>query len=399
MAAPTVREADGTGELPRLSDAVLAVVLAVAASLDLRFDLDNSTHYGSDFATGVVVAIATLGLAWRRRWPFATLCVVAGVIAVPQMFGPLTFTLWGHFVPLLVAAYTAARWCSAPRAGMAAAVTGVTIAIVLLRVPASGSAGNIPFAVVPAAGLMIAGRVLQRRQDRLQELADRAHRLETQHDVEVAAALAVEQARIARELHDVVAHCVTVMVVQAGVAEAFLDSSPELAREPLQEVQSTGQQAMAELTRMLGLLRGAGDVSWALAPQPGVAQLPDLAERLTTSGLEVQLTSVGDVRALPPGVDLTVFRIVQEALTNTLKHAGGGARALVELRYLPRSVEVEVTDGGTGGERQPGAGPGRGGHGLIGMAERVSLFGGELHTGVRPDGGFRVVARLPLEVA
>jgi signal transduction histidine kinase len=267
-------------------------------------------------------------------------------------------------------------------------------------VPASGSAGNIPFAVVPAAGLMIAGRVLQRRQDRLQELADRAHQLEARHDAEVAAALAVEQARIARELHDVVAHCVTVMVVQAGVAEALLDTSPELAREPLREVQSTGQQAVAELTRMLGLLRGAGDASAALSPQPGVAQLPDLAERLTTSGLEVQLTSVGEVRPLPPGVDLTVFRIVQEALTNTLKHAGGGAPALVELRYLPRSVEVEVTDAGTGSQGTTKAAQAtRGGHGLIGMAERVSLFGGELHTGARPDGGFRVLAQLPVEPA
>jgi signal transduction histidine kinase len=398
MAALAVSEADGAGERPRLPDAVLAVVLAVAASLDLRFNLDNSTHYGSDFATNVVVAIATLGLAWRRRWPFATFCVVAGVIAVPQLFGPLTFTLWGHFVPLLVAAYTAARWCTARRAAVAALVTGATIAIILLRVPASGSAGNIPFAVVPAAGLMIAGRVLQRRQGRLQELADRAHHLETQHEAEVAAALAVEQARIARELHDVVAHCVTVMVVQAGVAEAFLDSSPELARQPLQEVQSTGQQAVAELTRMLGLLRGAGDASSALAPQPGVAQLSDLAERLSNSGLEVQLSSVGEVRPLPPGVDLTVFRIVQEALTNTLKHAGG-ARALVELRYLPRSVEVEVTDAGTGRQGWPEAGPAtHGGHGLIGMAERVSLFGGELQTGVQPGGGFRVLAHLPVEL-
>lgn len=388
------------GERPLLPDAVLAVALAAAASLDLRFNFDNSTHYGSDFATGVVVAIATLGLAWRRRWPFATLCVVGGVIAVPQLLGPLTFTLWGHFVPLLVAAYTAARWCGDRKAGAAAVITGATIAIVLLRVPATGSAGNIPFAVVPAAGLMIAGRVLQRRQDRLQELADRAHRLETHHEAEVAAALAVEQARIARELHDVVAHCVTVMVVQAGVAEALLDASPDRAREPLQEVQSTGQQAIAELTRMLGLLRGAGEASTGLAPQPGVAQLPDLAERLTTSGLDVQLTSVGEVRPLPPGVDLTVFRIVQEALTNTLKHAGGDARALVELRYLPRSVEVEVTDAGAGDQGLTAAGPAtRGGHGLIGMAERVSLFGGELHTGVRPEGGFRVLAHLPVELA
>jgi signal transduction histidine kinase len=381
-------------ERPLLPDVVLAVALVVAASLDLRFNLDNSTRYGSEFATAVVVATATLGLAWRRRWPFATLCLVAGAIAVPQLFGPLTFTLWGHFVPLLVAAYTAARWCSPRRATVAAVITGATVAIVLLRVPATGSAGNIPFAAVPAVGLMIAGRVLQRRHTRLRDLAERAHRLETHHEAELAAAMAVEQARIARELHDVVAHCVTVMVVQAGVAEALLESSPERAREPLQEVQSIGQQAIAELTRMLGLLRGAADASAGLAPQPVVAQLPDLVDRLTASGLDVQLASVGEVRLLPPGVDLTVFRIVQEALTNILKHAGAGAKAFVELRYLPRTVEVEITDTGTGTATATS-----GGHGLIGMAERVSVFGGELQTGLRPEGGFRVLAQLPLEHA
>jgi signal transduction histidine kinase len=380
-------------ESPRLPDAVLAVALAVAAFLDLRYNLDNSTRYGSDFATGVVVAVATLGLAWRRRWPFATLCVVAGSIAGPELFGTLTFTLWGHFVPLLVAAYTAARWCSGRLAAIAAAIVAATIAVVLLRVPATGSAGNIPFAVVPAAGLVITGRVLRHRHQRLRELADRARHIETHHEAEVAAALAAERSRIARDLHDVVAHCVSVMVVQAGVSEALLTDSPERARASLEVVQKTGQEAIAELTRMLGLLRGgAPDSPHRLAPQPGVAQLPDLVERLTASGLDVQLATVGDVRPLPPGTDLTVFRITQEALTNTLKHAGPGAKVYVELRYLPRTVEIEVTDTGIGA-----AAPNGRGHGLIGMAERVSVFGGSLQTGIRREGGFRVFVELPVE--
>lgn len=380
-------------ETPRLPDAVLAVALAVAGQLNLRFNLDNSTHYGSDFATAVVVAVATLALAWRRRWPFATLCVVAGAIAFPDLFGTLTFTLWGHFAPLLVAAYTAARWCDGRLAVIGAVIIGATVAVVLLRVPATGSAGNVPFAVVPAAGLMIAGRVLQRRHERVEELAEHARRLETDHAAEVAAALAAERSRIARELHDVVAHCVSVMVVQAGVSEAMLDGSPERAREPLQAVQETGQQAIAELARMLGLLRGgSADATNRLAPQPGAAQLPELIERLTASGLDVQLTTVGDLRPLPPGVDLTVFRIIQEALTNTLKHAGPGAKAHVELRYLPRSVEIEVTDTGPGT-----ASVAEGGHGLIGMSERVEVFGGSIDLGVRPEGGFRVFVALPVE--
>ena len=186
-------------ESPRLPDAVLAVALAAAAQLDLRYNLDNSTHYGPTFATAVVVATVTLSLAWRRRWPFATLCVVAAAIAGPELFGTLTFTLWGHFVPLLVAAYTAARWCDRRLAAVAAAVVGAAIAVVLLRVPATGTAGNIPFALVPAAVLMGAGRALRRRHARSTELAARAHRLETQHEAEVAAALAAERSRIARE--------------------------------------------------------------------------------------------------------------------------------------------------------------------------------------------------------
>lgn len=394
MAALTAVGAASSEERPLLPDAVLAVVLAALATLDLRFDLDHSTRYGPPFATAVVVAVATLGLAWRRRWPFTTLCIVAGVIAVPQLFGPLTFTLWGHFAPLLVAAYTASRWCPSRLAAVAAVIVGLTIAVVLLRVPATGSAGNIPFALVPAAGLMVAGRVVRRRQSRLRELADRAHHLEVHHEAEVGAALAAERARIARELHDVVAHCVTVMVVQAGVAEAVLEQDPERARQPLREVQWTGQQAITELTRLLGLLRGAGETSEIPAPQPGVDQLPELVDRLRTSGLDVELTTQGGPGQLSPGLELTVFRIIQEALTNTLKHAGPGAVAKVALRYGQHSVELEVTD--TGGGAPPAEGHGHG-HGLIGMAERVAVFGGHLEVGACPEGGFRVMAELPLE--
>jgi signal transduction histidine kinase len=385
-------EVPNVNEAPRFPDAVLAVAFAIAAQLDLRYNLDNSTHYGSGFATAVVVAITTLSLAWRRRLPFATLCVVAGAVAGPELFTTQTFTLWGHFVPLLIAAYSAARWCSGRLTVIGAVIVGVTIAVVLLRVPATGEAGNIPFAVVPAVGLMVAGRVLQRRHARAIELAERARLLETEHEMRVAAALADERSRIARELHDIVAHCVSVMVVQAGASEALLDRSPERAREPLQAVQETGREAIAELTRMLGLLRGGGDSEYELAPPAGVAELPELVERLTIAGLHVQLTLSGEVRPLPPGVDLTVYRIAQEALTNVLKHAGHGATARVELRYLPATVEIEVVNDGTAGGVPSGSG-----QGLIGMAERVSVFGGSIQAGIRPEGGFRVFVALPME--
>jgi signal transduction histidine kinase len=183
------------------------------------------------------------------------------------------------------------------------------------------------------------------------------------------------------------------MVVQAGVSEAYLDGSPERAREPLQAVQETGRHAIEELTRMLGLLRaGTSGASDRLTPQPGVARLPELLERLSASGLRVERDTAGAVRPLPPGVDLTVFRIVQEALTNTLKHAGPGATARVVLRYLPGAVQVEVTDDGVGRAASTGVG-----HGLVGMGERVSVFGGCLEAGPRPEGGFRVFVSLPAE--
>jgi signal transduction histidine kinase len=151
--------------------------------------------------------------------------------------------------------------------------------------------------------------------------------------------------------------------------------------------------AIGELTRMLGLLRGgSGESSYGLAPQPGVAQLPELAERLTSSGRDVELACLGDVRPLPPGVDLTVYRIVQEALTNVLKHAGPGAAVRVEVRYLPTTLEIEVTDTGTVTTVRAGDG-----HGLIGMAERVSVFGGSLEAAAQPGGGFRVLVSLPVE--
>ncbi len=383
--------------MPRLADAALAICLAVFAQLDLRFNLDNSTHYGSDFATAAVAAIATLALAWCRRRPLATLCVVVAATAVPELFTRLTVTLWGHFVPLLIAVYAVARWCESRRAtGLGAVFALAAIVVLMLRVPSVGTAANVPFTFVPITAAFVAGRVLGHRQDRHRQLAAHAARLETSRAEQIAAALADERARIARELHDIVAHCVSVMVVQAGASEDLLDRSPDRAREPLRAVQETGRQAVAELGRMLGLLRDGGPARLDpgpldLAPQPGTAQLPELGDRMSALGLPVQLTVSGDPRPLPPGVELTAYRVVQEALTNTLKHGGPGVKAHVEVRYLPSRLDVEITDDGRAGST---AGSG---HGLIGMTERASIYGGTIEAGVRAEGGFRVHLALPLD--
>jgi signal transduction histidine kinase len=380
-----------------LDDVLLAVGLALFAQVDLRVNLDNSTHYGSDTATSVVVTVAALALAWRRTHPLATLAVVAAATAGPELVTELTITLWGHFVPLLVACYSAARWCGRRGAVCGASIVGAATAVMMLRVPAVGTAGNVPFTLVPLTVAFVAGRVLRARAEKHRELTRHAahlERLEHERETRLAEAVEEERSRIARDLHDVVAHCVSVMVVQAGACEDLLDRDLARARDSLRAVQETGQQAVGELGRMLGLLRGEDDGA-TLAPQPGVSRLPELAERMSDLGLPVRLTVTGDVRPLPPGVDLTTYRIVQEALTNTLRHAGPGANAFVELGYRQRGLDVEVLDDGHGG-RRPTAGSG---HGVVGMTERAAVYGGALEVGPRPDGGFRVHVTLPMAPA
>ena len=378
----------------RVPELALPVGLALFAQLDLRFNLDNSTHYGSDFTAGVVVAVATLALAGRRRRPLMTLCVVTAATAGPELFARLTVTLWGHFVPLLIAAYAVARWCASRRdTAVGVGLALAAIVVLMLRVPSVGTVANVPISFVPLALVFAAGRVQWHRETREHALAEHASRVEAAREAHIAAAVEDERARIARELHDIVAHCVSVMVVQAGASEEMLERSPERAREPLRAVQETGRQAVAELSRMLGLLRDRDPSRLDLTPQPGTAQLPELADRMSALGLPVQLITSGDPRPLPPGVELTAYRVVQEALTNTLKHGGPGVTARVELRYLPRMLDVEIVDDGhvasTAGT----------GHGLIGMTERAAIYGGTIEAGARADGGFRVRITLPVDGA
>jgi signal transduction histidine kinase len=272
-----------------------------------------------------------------------------------------------------------------------------TLALMMLRVPALGTAANVPFAFVPVTGAIVAGRVLQHRETRHRALAAHASRLEARREQQIAEALADERARIARELHDIVAHCVSVMVVQAGASEDLLERSPERARQSLRAVQETGRQAVAELGRMLSVLReyGANEENSvpALEPQPGVAELPELSSRMCELGLPVDLVVSGEPRPLPLGVDLTAYRIVQEAVTNTLKHGGHGVKARISLTYMPRSLDIEISDDGRG---SPSAGTG---HGLVGMTERAAIFGGTMSAGDRPEGGFLVRVSLPLDAA
>ena len=379
-----------------LPDAVLALVVAGFAQVNLVFDVDNSTRYGPVPVVVASTVVATSVLALRRLAPLATAVTVAVAIAGPMLATPLTVTLWGDFLPILLAMYSVTRHSERTRALLGAAAIIAGLVVVFLRNPESGTVGNLPFVGVPLAACFVAGRVLRARDRSHSHDRARAQQLEAEREEAIRAALAEERARIARELHDIVAHCVSVMVVQAGAAEDLLDRDPSKARAPLRSVQETGRQAVAELGRMLGLLRGEG-AQLALKPQPGTADLAELVDHMAGIGLPVELTVEGVARPLPPGVELTVYRVVQEALTNALKHAAP-TTARVALHYDDQAVRVSVLDTGRTGA-SGAAQTHRIGHGLIGMRERVGLYGGSIETAGTPGGGFTVRARLPLDAA
>ena len=243
--------------------------------------------------------------------------------------------------------------------------------------------------IVMFGGAWLAGRLVQKRQLYAQAFAERARVLERERDANARVAAAEERVRIAREMHDAVGHSVSVMVVQAGAERLALGEERPATREALLAIERTGREALAEMSRLLGVLRKEGE-GLALAPRPSLAQVDALVQTVRAVGIPVELRVEGDQTALPPSVDVSAYRIVQEALTNVVKHAGP-ARATVVVRYSGRSVEVEVTDDGEGSVNGNAAG-----YGLAGMRERVALHGGTLDASSRSDGGFTVKARLPL---
>jgi signal transduction histidine kinase len=333
----------------------------------------------------VLALLASLPVAFRRRFPIAVLVVTlaAGLIAG---IAYESFQLAGS----LVALYTVAAHLGRPRSIHAAVATA--LALPILRMGGTGP-GNIELAAVYAAfaAAWLLGDNMRTRRAYLREVEERAARLEREREENVRRAAAEEQARIARELHDIIAHNVSVMTVQAAAAGDAFESQPGRVREALGSIESTGREALTELRRLLGSDQ-LGDDAGSFAPQPRLDRLDDLIEQIRATGLEVELTVEGSPRDLPPGIDLSAYRIVQEALTNTLKHAQA-SKASVRVHYRAGMVEVEVVDNGLGGTVDAALG----GRGVIGMRERTALVGGELRAGRATGGGFRVHARLPLE--
>jgi signal transduction histidine kinase len=347
--------------------------------------LSLATRAAAAAATGAL----TLSIAVHRRFRALPLGLAIPAIAVAPA-GPFDAFV-GLALAVVVAGFlatSAARnatelWLAA---GLALGVVAVTVA---LHPDSVREAGDLLVLMVGVAGPCVVGAALWLRHAREAELDRHARELDDAREADLASAAAAERARIARELHDVVAHAISVIVLQARGARRTLDGDRDEARAALDAIETTASRALGEMRRLVDVLRPA-DEPGALAPQPGLADLEQLLERVREAGLPVDLRVEGERVELPPGVDLAAYRVVQEALTNTLKHAGT-AVARVFVRYRQREVEVEIVDDGTGALDPTG------GRGTLGMRERTSLYGGTLEVGPRPDGGFGVLARLPHE--
>jgi signal transduction histidine kinase len=395
----------------QIFDAVLALAIGVAAVRYALGDQDvpslivdgmqgparplGPVEPDQDGRTDAAIAgvMAAAALAFRRRYPLAVLWVVLGLtVAVASDEPRITF------YAAIIATYSAAAYSQYRLPAMA------TIALMAAAVTA-GSDSAIP--VVPAryipllvlVPLVVAADGMRRWRVRVDESRMQMHELERMQAEALRRATEQERARIARELHDVVTHNVSVMVIQAGAARKVLATAPDKASDALIAVEAGGRAAMAELRQVIGLLGIDGDNTDPhdgadLTPQPGLDQLESLVARVRDAGLPVELTVLGRVRPLSPGVELAAYRVVQESLTNTMKHASGAA-AMVTVEHRDDALRIEVVDTGGTPSESGRAGQGRG---LIGLRERLAVYGGTLHAGPRLTGGYRVEAHIPVEV-
>jgi signal transduction histidine kinase len=377
--------------IDRFGDGAAALALAVWTQLDLWGHAPATMHVvGGRGVAAVLLLLVTLPLAVRRRMPAATLLNAAGALVLGAfLVSHSNGVPVGVFLAMLLAFYSVGAHCDDRRSYFVGVVAVAAIAAADLARPGSFNAsGSRPAAWLAFAIAWLVGRDLRRRRQRVAELEDRAVRLEREREEQAQLAVAEERGRIARELHDVIAHSVSVIVVQAQ-AGPHLVNDPQRVVGVFRAIESSGRDALVELRRLLGILRSE-DEELAIGPQPGLGSLQSLVEQMHTAGLPVQLRIEGEPVQLPAGIDLSAYRIVQEALTNVVKHAGDAAAEVV-VRYGPRALELAIVDDGHGrATSRNGAG-----HGLIGMRERVALYSGTIEAGTQDGGGYAVRARLP----
>jgi signal transduction histidine kinase len=360
---------------PLVADALLALAVLTVSMLGV-------TRHHLVASVAFTLALVT-PLVWRRSAPLPVFLVIAAVAFAQWLAG---FSLTAD-VALLIAIYTVAAHESRRRLALAAAILETGIVLATLRWADGPDLLVFVFLTGMATAAVVLGVNMQTRRAYLASVEERAAQLERERDQQGQLAAAAERARIAREMHDIVAHNLSVMVALADGAGFMAESDPQRTADAMERVSRTGRDALGEMRRLLGVLRDDGEA--ALAPQPGLADLDELLQQVRAAGLRVTLETSGSPIALGSGAELTVYRLVQEALTNTLKHAGPQAQATVRLRYEPDGIDVEVTDDGRGRARVSA-----GGQGLSGMRERAAVYGGSIDAGPAADGGWRIHTRL-----
>jgi signal transduction histidine kinase len=369
----------------------LVVVGMVAAAVELIIRRNASDAPSTSLWIGVPMLVIMIApLFFWRRFPFGAPTAVFVIGAVASFVdGRLVIATGATFFSVLAAVFLFGLLEDRRQAIAGLGIALAAVGVVTINSPTQGWSdffgGALLFCILWLAAFAV-GRQLERGR----AAQKRAEQLEREREAEARAAVAGERARIARELHDVVGHSVSVMTVQASAVRRRLKPDQEQEREALEIVEQTGREALAEMRRLVGVLRRPEEAP-ALAPQPSLEHLDRLVAQARESGLAVEVQIEGEPTQLPPGVDLTAYRLVQEGLTNAIKHARA-SKADVVVRYADGSVEISVTDDGSG----DGDGGG-GGHGLVGMRERVTVYGGELEAGPRPEGGYSLRARLPVQ--
>ncbi len=375
---------------PRASDGLLAALIA-AISLTFHLTERGSTYHQPSVWGALLTLAATAPIAWRRRRPLAVL----GAVTVAQMIGEAFNFVGPGWSGVLIAAFTVGSL----RGGVVLwRVVSLMTPLLLAFIAWGVARGDAPWQALISAPLMLGGALvlgdnMRRRRERAAELVDRAERAERERELVAQHHVQDERARIARELHDVVAHSVSLMVIQAGAARRQLSVDPARAESALVTVEQTGRAAMVEMRRILGVLRnddGTAALTDALSPQPSLAALGELVR--TATDLPVEVHSYGDLDGLPPGIELSAYRIVQEALTNVRRHAGPVHKVEVSVAREPDALVVQVDDDGRGASAVPSAA----GFGIVGMRERVAAYQGDLFTGPRKGGGWHVRATFPV---
>ena len=375
---------------PRLVDGLLALLIAIVSLPAILPTVEGSRRDADGWSLALIL-LMTLPIAYRRIAPDVVMMTTGVATVTYYALGyPDTLAALGTLIALYSIAAHGNRKIAVQ--ALIGTVIGLSISVLVTEL------GELTLQILISNYIIygtawVIGDNMRTRRAYTQELEARANQLERERETQSREAVIEERRRIAREMHDVVAHTVSVMVVQAGAARRIIESKPEQARDALTSIETTGRQALTEMRRLTGVLRREEE-SYK-TPQPGLGYLEKLIDQTREAGLPVEVTIEGQPYELPQGADLSAFRIVQEALTNSLKHAGP-SHASVCIKYSPNKLELRVTDDGRGAAERLSNGS-VAGHGLVGMRERVAMFGGDLKSGPLPGGGYEVQATLPLE--